>query len=116
MLGPGQLEGHTVRDRTQPVEAVELGERVGESHVVELAHGPRGQAVATRLVARKALLLDDEHAPAALREPVRRSRARRTRADDEHVVPLACAFVHSCLLERAARAFATVVRNARSRR
>ena len=37
---------------------------------MELADGPRGQAVAAGLLAREALLLDDEHPVAALGEPV----------------------------------------------
>ena len=64
VLGPGQLEGDAVGDRPQPVEALELRERVGETHVVELADRPRSQPVAARLLAREALLLDDEHAVA----------------------------------------------------
>ena len=64
VLGPRELERHAVRDRAQAVEAEELRERLGEAHVVELADGPRREAVAAGLLAREALLLDDEHAVA----------------------------------------------------
>ena len=37
MLGPGELEHLAVSDGPQAAEAVELGELVGEAHVVELA-------------------------------------------------------------------------------
>ena len=98
---PRQFEGDPVRDRPQPLEALELRERPGETHVVELPHGPRGEPIAAGLLAREALLLDDEHPPSPLREPERGGGARRARADHENVVAIACAFVHSCLLEEA---------------
>ena len=74
-----------MRDRPQPVEALELRERVGEAHVVELANGPRREPVAARLLAREALLVDHQDPVAERREPVRGRRARRPRADDQHV-------------------------------
>ena len=52
---------------------------------MELADGPRREAVAARLLAGKSLLLDDQHAVPALGEPVRGRGARRTSTDDEHV-------------------------------
>ena len=51
MFGPTELQGHAVRDRTQAVEAQELLERLGEAHVVQLADGPRREAVAAGLLA-----------------------------------------------------------------
>ena len=62
------------------------GERLGQSHVVELADRPRGEAVAAGLLAREALLLDDEHAVAALGEPVRGRGTGRSAADHQDVV------------------------------
>ena len=85
MVGPGELEGDAVRDRAQPVEALELGELVGEAHVVQLAHRARREPVAAGLLAGKVLLLDHEDAVPARREPVGGRRPGRSRADDEHV-------------------------------
>ena len=56
VLGPGELERDAVGDRAQPVEALELRERLGETHVVELADRPRREAVAAGLLAGEALL------------------------------------------------------------
>ena len=69
----------------QAVVALELPERLGEAHVVQLPHCPRREPVAARLVAREALLLDHEDPVPALREPVRGGGSGRPRADDEHV-------------------------------
>src|SRR5439155_17930136 len=81
VVGPGELEGDAVRDRPEAVIALVVGERVGQPHVVQLAHRPRGQPVAARLLAWEPLLLDDEHPPALLGEPVRRRRTRPSYAD-----------------------------------
>ena len=86
MLGPGELERHAVADRAQTVEALELRERLGQAHVVELAHRPRREAVAAGLLAGEALLLDDQDPVAALGEPVAGRGARRSAADDQDVV------------------------------
>ena len=51
-----------MRDRAQPVEALELRELLGETHVVELADRPRREAVAARLLPREPLLLDHHDA------------------------------------------------------
>ena len=63
----------------------------------ELADRAGREPVAAGLLAREALLLDDEHAVPGLGEPVARRRARGTAADDErvprHAVPHACALV-----------------------
>ena len=100
VLGPRQLERHSVADRPQPVEALEVGERLGETHVVELAHGPRREAVAARLLAREALLLDDQHPVPALGEPVARPRRptdrRRRRGRRSSVVASACTRTDAC--------------------
>ena len=61
MLGPLELEGDAVRDRAQAVVAQEPRELAREAHVVELADGPRREAVAAGLLARELLLLDHEH-------------------------------------------------------
>ena len=89
VLGPAQLQGDAVGHRAQALVALETGELVGEPHLVELAHGPRGQAVAAGLLAGEALLVDDAApggpaARASTRRPHRPARhprrARRTRA------------------------------------
>ncbi len=112
VVGPGELEGDAVRDRPEAVVALVVGERVGEPHVVELAHRPGGQPVPARLLAWEALLLDDEHPPALLGEPVRRRRARRSSADDEHVV----AIRHGSPAASAPRHFRMVSQRARTGR
>ena len=85
VIGPGQLEGDAVPDRSQAVEALELRELVGEAHVVELAHRARRETVATRLLAREALLVDHHDAVPERREPVGGGRSRRSGAYHEHV-------------------------------
>src|SRR2546423_851839 len=94
MFGPRELERDAVRDRAQTVEALEAFETLGETHVVQLAHRARREPVPAGLLAWKALL-DDEHVPTTRREPVRRGRAARSGADDEHVVRLASNIAHS---------------------
>ncbi len=86
MLGPRELEGDAVRDRPQPVEALEVDETLAQAHVVQLANRARRESVSARLLARKVLAFDDRDSPPTRREPVRRRRAGRSRTDDEHVV------------------------------
>jgi hypothetical protein len=60
VVGPLELERDPVRDRAQAVEPLVVARGARRAHVLELAHGPRRQAVAARLLAWEALLLDDE--------------------------------------------------------
>ena len=86
VLGPAQLERAAEGDRPQAVEAVVLGQLVGQAHVLELAHRPGRQAVAARLLAGEALLLDEEDVVAGLGQPVGARRPGRAAADDQDVV------------------------------
>jgi hypothetical protein len=85
VVGPGQLERDTVADRAQAVEALTVAEPLLEAHVDELLHRTRREAVAAGLLPREPLALDHQDPVPALGEPVRGRRARRARADDEHV-------------------------------
>ena len=72
-------------DRAQAVEALEVAEALAQAHVDELLHGPGREAVAAGLLAGEPLALDHQHPVAALGEPVRGRRARRSGTDDENV-------------------------------
>ena len=73
-----------MRHRAQAVVALERpASALGQPHVVELADGPGRQAVTAGLLAGEALLVDDEHPVALLREPVGRRRTGRPATDDE---------------------------------
>ena len=100
MIGPGQLERDAVADRAQPVEALELREAVGETHVVELAHRAGREAVAARLLAGEALLVDHDDTVAERREPVRGRRSRRSGADHEHVELHVRGIAHDAMITR----------------
>src|SRR5581483_1461882 len=85
VMGPLELEGDAVADRAEPVEALEALQRAGETHVVQLAHGPGRETVAAGLLARETLALDHQHPVAALGEPERGRRPGRPRAHHEGV-------------------------------
>ena len=85
MLGPGHLEGDAVGDGPQPVVAVVVLEAIGQAHVVERGHRPRGEAVAAGLVAGEQLLLDDEDVVAGSGQPVGGGGTGRAAADHQDV-------------------------------
>jgi hypothetical protein len=74
-----------MRGGPQALEAVEVLEAVGQSHVGQLAHGPGRQAVTARLLPREGLALDDRDLVAGLGQPIARGGAGRAAADDEDV-------------------------------
>ena len=86
MLGPLELERDAVGEGAQPVEPMEVGQALDESHVVQLADCARRQTVTTRLFPRERLLLDDKDVVACLCEPIGGGSAGRTAADHEHLV------------------------------
>src|SRR6185312_11921383 len=73
-------------DRAQPTEAVVISELVGETHGLELANGSGRQPVATGLLTREVLLLDDENVVARLGQPVGAGGAGRPSTHDQDVV------------------------------
>src|SRR5438067_5865591 len=85
-LGPLELQRLAESDRPQTGEAVMAGELFGQSHVFELAHGTRRQAVAAGLLTREALLLDEQHVVAGLGQPVGACGARGPATHDEDVM------------------------------
>src|SRR6185312_381301 len=103
MRRPRELERHTVRDRAQPVVSERTRQLGPEPHVLELADRPRREAVAAGLLAREALLLDDQHPVPGPRQPVPRGRTRWSATDDERVPHHRCArrpahSAHACAL------------------
>ena len=65
------------------------GHDVFETHLAQLVDRSRSEPVATGLLAREVLLLDQTDRPARLGEPVRAGRTRRSRADDDGVEDVA---------------------------
>src|SRR6185369_5889703 len=64
------------------VRVLQFGEHL---HLVEQAHGGRGQAVAAALVPRKRGAIEQQHRAAAAREVVRGGRTGRTSAGDDNI-------------------------------
>ena len=70
VLGPRQLDALTEAVGPQAPVAVGADQRTLDTHVGELADGPRGEPVAARLGAWEHLLLDHGHVPPGLGQPV----------------------------------------------
>ena len=86
MLGPGELERDAVRDRPQPVEALEARRARSARPMSCSWRTARGVSPSPQVFSRgKRFFSIDEHPMTARREPVRGRRARRSRADDQHV-------------------------------
>ena len=86
MVGPGQVQRHPVGAGPQAVVAVRSGQCPVEAHVGELADRAWREPVAAGLLAGEVLLLDHDHVPAGVGQPVGARRARRAAADDQDVV------------------------------
>src|SRR5439155_24218435 len=70
------------------IDAMKLGDLVGQAHLLEIASGARGQAVAARLVARELGLVQDNNLRTGLRGLPRCGRTRRSSTGDDQVVSL----------------------------
>jgi hypothetical protein len=75
-------------EHLDPVDTVELGNFVGQSHFLQVAHRPGGQAVAARLVAGEFGLVQHDHFGAGLGGLPRSGGTRWSTAGDCHVVAL----------------------------
>ncbi len=86
VLGPLHLHGEAEPVGPQPGEAVRAGQGVLESHVGQLAHRPRRQPVAARLLPRELLLLHHHDVPAGVGQPVAARGPGGPGAHHHHVV------------------------------
>jgi hypothetical protein len=83
VLGPGELEHEVVTGvGAETRDQMELGDVEIEAHVLQLEHRPRGQTVATGLVAGILLLLDQGDLVPVPRQPIGRGRAGRAPTND----------------------------------
>ena len=86
VVGPLHLEGLAEAVGPQAAVLVRSGQGLLEAHVGQLAHGPRGEAVAAGLDPGEVLLLHHHHVPAGVGQPVGARGSGRAAADDDHVV------------------------------
>ncbi len=85
-LRPGQLQADAAADDAKPPVTGPSGHGRGvETHVHEAANGPRGQPVATDLLAGEGRLLQQEHVEPGAGEMVGGRGATGTRADHDDV-------------------------------
>ncbi len=82
-VGPAQLVCAAVRDEAQPGVTDRAGKLDAEA--LELADGPRRQAVAAHLVARELRPFEEQDVETRARAPGGGGRARGAPADDDHV-------------------------------
>ena len=73
----------------QSVITMELRQLVAKSHVIDLLHSARREAISAGLLARKDFLVNHDDIEAFCGKPISSSRASGTSSDDQYVVMVA---------------------------